>query len=98
MAEWLAAHPAVASVSYPGLASHPGHAVAARQMRGGFGAMLSFRLRDGEARAKAGGGQLKVFRQATSLGAGGKPGGTPRQRRGRGFASAREFAAAVDRH
>lgn len=69
VAEWLAAHPAVASVSYPGLASHPGHAVAARQMRGGFGAMLSFRLRDGEARAKAVAGQLKVFRQATSLGA-----------------------------
>ena len=50
-------------------ASHPGHAVAARQMRGGFGAMLSFCLRDGEARAKAVAAQLKVFRQATSLGA-----------------------------
>ncbi|MEK5756853.1 PLP-dependent transferase, partial [Acinetobacter variabilis] len=39
----LEAHPAVARVCYPGLASHPGHAVAARQ-QSGFGAMLSFEL------------------------------------------------------
>jgi cystathionine beta-lyase len=45
LAEFLAAHPAVARVHYPGLPAHPDHAVAARQMRG-FGGMLSFELRD----------------------------------------------------
>lgn len=44
LAAFLAAHPRVARVNYPGLASHPGHAVAARQMRG-FGGMLSFEVR-----------------------------------------------------
>jgi cystathionine beta-lyase len=44
LAEFLAAHPAVARVHYPGLPAHPDHAVAARQMRG-FGGMLSFELR-----------------------------------------------------
>ena len=46
LAEFLAAHPAVARVNYPGLPSHPQHALAARQQRG-FGAMLSFELKDG---------------------------------------------------
>ena len=55
-------------VLYPGLASHPGHAVAARQMKGGFGGMLSVRLAAGEAAAKAFTGALRVFKQATSLG------------------------------
>jgi len=45
LAEFLAAHPAVSRVHYPGLPSHRDHAVAARQMRG-FGGMLSFELRD----------------------------------------------------
>jgi hypothetical protein len=42
-------HPAIAEVLYPGLQSHAGHAIASRQMQGGFGAMLSIRVRDGEA-------------------------------------------------
>lgn len=46
LAEFLAAHSRVARVNYPGLASHPAHAVAARQMRG-FGGMLSFEVRGG---------------------------------------------------
>lgn len=45
LAQFLQAHSAVARVNYPGLADHPDHAVAARQMRG-FGGMLSFELRD----------------------------------------------------
>lgn len=45
IAEFLRQHPAVAEVYYPGLADHPGHAVAARQMRG-FGGMISFRLKN----------------------------------------------------
>src|SRR6516225_4063479 len=40
-------HPALSAVLYPGLPSHPGHQIAARQMHGGFGGMLSFRLAEG---------------------------------------------------
>src|SRR5713101_3947198 len=46
LAEYLAAHPKVSAVHYPGLPSHPGHAVARRQMRG-FGGMLSFEVKGG---------------------------------------------------
>src|SRR6185312_5148382 len=55
-------------VMYPGLPSDPGHAVAARQMKGGFGAMMSVRVAAGEAAAKAFTNRLHVFKQATSLG------------------------------
>lgn len=48
LAEFLQNHSAVAAVNYPGLAGHPDHAVAARQMRG-FGGMLSFELRQASA-------------------------------------------------
>src|SRR5690606_4900113 len=44
LVDCLAAHPAVRTLNYPGLASHPGHDIAARQQKG-FGAMLSFELR-----------------------------------------------------
>lgn len=47
VAQFLEQHPAVERVNYPGLSSHPDHALAARQMRGGFGGMLSFELRGG---------------------------------------------------
>jgi methionine-gamma-lyase len=67
VAEYLAAHPAVAEVRYPGLASDPGHAVAARQMKG-FGAMLYVDLRGGDAAARAFVNRLRFFTQATSLG------------------------------
>jgi cystathionine gamma-synthase len=66
VAEWLAAHPLVRAVHYPGLPGHPGHAVAARQQRG-FGAMLSFELEDIDA-ARAFAGALEVFTLAESLG------------------------------
>ena len=61
-------HPAVSHVLYPGLALHPGHAVAARQMSGGFGGMLSLRIRAGEQAAKDFTARLRVFKRATSLG------------------------------
>ena len=61
-------HPKVSHVLYPGLPSHPGYDVAVRQMHGGFGGMMSLRLRDGEAAAKAFTSKLRVFKQATSLG------------------------------
>jgi cystathionine gamma-synthase len=67
VAETLVANPRVTRVMYPGLREHPGHAVAARQMHGGFGPMLSFCL-EGEAEARRVAGALRVFRNATSLG------------------------------
>lgn len=68
IAEFLAAHPAVAEVNYPGLPSHPGHDLASRQMRG-FGAMVSFTLRGGESQALAVASKTKLFTLAESLGA-----------------------------
>ena len=67
IAEALQGHPAVAAVHYPGLASHPGHALAARQQRG-FGAMLSFELNGGEAAVRAFLDELECFSLAESLG------------------------------
>lgn len=63
----LVDHEAVAAVHYPGLPTHPGHALAARQQRG-FGAMLSFELRGGEAAARAFCEGLRHFTLAESLG------------------------------
>ena len=68
VAEMLALHPGVVQVMYPGLRSHPGHAVATRQMRGGYGMLLSFRPGGGERVAKRVVGALRLFRNATSLG------------------------------
>ena len=68
IAEWLTTHPAVSEVFYPGLSSHPGHAVAVRQMSGGFGMLLSFRVAGGEDAAKRVAGGLRLFKNATSLG------------------------------
>ena len=61
-------HPKLSHVLYPGLASHPNHSVAAKQMRGGFGGMMSVRVKGGEAAAKEFTARLRVFRRATSLG------------------------------
>src|SRR6266700_5671775 len=68
IAERFNGHPKLSHVLYPGLATHPGHAVAARQMRGGFGGMMSLRLKAGEGAAKAFTARLRVFKRATSLG------------------------------
>ena len=64
----LADHPKLSCVLYPGLASHPGYDVASRQMAGGFGGMLSIRLKGGEVAAVATAARVKVWRRATSLG------------------------------
>jgi cystathionine gamma-synthase len=68
IAHHYAGHPKLLSVLYPGLESHPGHEIAARQMANGFGAMLSFRFKGGEAAARRFAARLRVFKQATSLG------------------------------
>jgi cystathionine gamma-synthase len=65
--DFLVSHPAVSDVLYPGLPSHPGHEIAARQMRG-FGGMVSFRLRGGEETALKVCGLVSVFTLGESLG------------------------------
>jgi cystathionine gamma-synthase len=67
VAEFLAGHGRVEAVHWPGLPSHPNHAVAARQMRD-FGGMLSVRIRGGRDAALAVAGKVKLFTNATSLG------------------------------
>ncbi len=69
MAEFLVGHPQVRHVFYPGLDGHPGHAVAARQMDGQFGAMLSFEVAGDFAAAKRVVETTELFRLAVSLGA-----------------------------
>lgn len=61
-------HPALKTVLYPGLPSHPGHPIAARQMSGGFGGMLSIRVAGGATEAMAVAAAVRVFKRATSLG------------------------------
>ena len=67
LAQALSAHPAVAAVHYPGITSHPQHALAARQ-QSGFGAMLSFELRGGVPAVEAFLSALACFTLAESLG------------------------------
>jgi cystathionine gamma-synthase len=58
----------LAAVLYPGLPGHPGHKTAARQMRDGFGAMLSLRVAGGREAAIAVAAKVKLWKRATSLG------------------------------
>ncbi|HAY81895.1 MAG TPA: cystathionine gamma-synthase [Planctomycetaceae bacterium] len=69
LADWLAADPRIRRVLYPGIPSHPGHEIAARQMQGGFGAMLSFEVEGDYARTKQVAESTKLFQLAVSLGA-----------------------------
>ncbi len=69
LAEFLNAHPRVTRVLYPGLKDHPGHDIAAKQMDGGFGAMLSFEVEGGFQAAKKVAESTKLFQLAVSLGA-----------------------------
>ena len=72
IAEHFEGHPLVSEVLYPGLPSFAGHAVAARQMQGGFGGMLSIRVKGvgktGEAAAIATAANVGLWKRATSLG------------------------------
>ena len=58
----------VAQVLYPGLPRHPGHAVAARQMQGGFGGMLSVCIKGGAQAAINTAANVRLWKRATSLG------------------------------
>lgn len=68
IAQHFAAHPGISRVLYPGLPQHPGHLIAARQMTGGFGGLLSLQVAGGERGAIAVAGGMEVWRRATSLG------------------------------
>jgi cystathionine gamma-synthase len=68
IARHLEGHPQVDHVLYPGLPSHSGHEIARRQMRGGFGGMMSVRVKGGGEAALAVARRLRVFVRATSLG------------------------------
>lgn len=68
IATMLASHPAVERVLYPGLPDHPGHAIARRQMTGGFGYLMSFILSTDSAGALGAVGRLGLIKRATSLG------------------------------
>ena len=67
VADMLAGHPAVTQVHYPGLPSHPGHEIAAKQMRD-FGGMVSFQVRGGAEAAVAACGRTRLFTLGESLG------------------------------
>ena len=68
VAQWLETRPEVERVWYPGLESHPGHDIAARQMHGGFGGMISIQIAAGFEAAKKFAGATEVFTLAESLG------------------------------
>ena len=68
IAQWLETRPEVERVLYPGLESHPGHEIAARQMHGGFGGMVSVQIAAGFDAAKRFVGATQVFTLAESLG------------------------------
>ena len=67
IANFLLRHPAIERVHYPGLAGHPGHEIAARQMSGASG-MLSFEVHGGREKAMAVAARVRLFTRATSLG------------------------------
>jgi cystathionine gamma-synthase len=68
LAQRFAAHPMVEEVLYPGLPSFAGHAAAKKQMTGGFGGMLSVRVKGGERLAIATAARVELWKRATSLG------------------------------
>jgi len=68
VAEFLSTHPKIEAVHYPGLPKHPGHAIAAAQMSGGFGGLMSMQVRGGRAEAFKVLAAVKIFTHATSLG------------------------------
>lgn len=68
LARFLSTHEKVTLVRYPGLESHAGHDIARRQMQNGFGGMLSFQVKGGEAAAKIVAARTQLIRQAISFG------------------------------
>ena len=68
LAKRLEKHPKVEKVHYPGLESHPQHALAKAQMPQGFSGMIALQVKTGETGTREMAGKLQIFQQATSLG------------------------------
>jgi O-acetylhomoserine (thiol)-lyase len=68
LARWLATHPEVASVNYPGLETHSSHATAKKYLTRGFGGVLSFELKGDRARAEAFVNRLKLISHLANVG------------------------------
>jgi cystathionine gamma-synthase len=68
LAQALENHPRIVQVLYPGLISFEGHEIASKQMKGGFGGMMSIRIRGGKKAAIAVAKHVQIFKRATSLG------------------------------
>ena len=68
VAKHFSTDPRIGHVLYPGLPDDPGHAIAKQQMSGGFGGMLSIRVKAGEAAASRAAANVKIWKRATSLG------------------------------
>jgi cystathionine gamma-synthase len=68
VAEFLSRHPKIEAVHYPGLPKHPAHQIAAGQMSGGFGGLMSMQVKGGRAEAYKVLAAVKIFTHATSLG------------------------------
>ena len=68
LAQYFSTHPKIEQVFYPGLPSHTNHAIAAKQMQGGFGSILSILVKADKQDALRFAGKLKIFKHATSLG------------------------------
>ena len=68
LAKRLEKHPKVERVHYPGLESHPQHALAKAQMPQGFSGMIALQVKTGEIETREMAGKLQIFQQATSLG------------------------------
>lgn len=68
LAKYLNTHKKVTKVNYPGLESHSGYDISSRQMHNGYGGMLSFQVKGGEAEAKAIASRTRLIRQAISFG------------------------------
>ena len=68
LAKRLEKHPKVERVHYPGLESHPQHALAKAQMPQGFSGMIALQVKTGETETREMAGKLRIFQQATSLG------------------------------
>lgn len=68
LAQYLAQHPAIKAVMYPGLTDNPQHEVAKKQMKNGFGGMMSVLVKGGQEASLKLCAKLKIFRHATSLG------------------------------
>ena len=68
IANYLTSHPRIEKVFYPGLTSHHNHEIAMKQMKNGFGSIVSILVKGGKQETMKFASKLKIFKHATSLG------------------------------